>query len=89
MTRMTRAAIVAAVLWASTVGADEAKRPRIMGVAHVALYVHDVGRSLAFYKDFLGYAEPFRLEKPDGSLQLTFLKVNDRQYIEIFPEISP
>ena len=26
---------------------------------------------------------------PDGSLSLTFIKVNDRQYIELFPEREP
>ena len=43
-------------------------------------------KARAFYKDFLGYGEPFYLNNPDGSLSLTFIKVNDRQYIELFPE---
>jgi lactoylglutathione lyase len=65
------------------------KRPRIVGVAHIALAVHDIEQSRTFYKDFLGYGEPFKLDNPDGSLSLTFIKVNDRQYIELFPEKAP
>jgi len=46
-------------------------------------------KNRAFYKDFLGFSEPFKLDKPDGSLSLTFIKVNDRQYIELFPGLQP
>lgn len=67
-------------------GADAPKRPKILGIAHIALFVHDVDKSRQFYKDFLGYGEPFKLDNPNGSLSLTFIKVNDHQYIELFPE---
>ena len=67
-------------------GADAPKRPKILGIAHIALFVHDVDKSRVFYKDFLGYGEPFKLDNPDGSLSLTFIKVNEHQYIELFPE---
>ncbi len=66
--------------------ADEAQRPHITGLSHIALYVHDVEKSRAFYKDFLGFAEPFSLTNDDGSLRLTWIKINDRQTIELFPE---
>ena len=66
--------------------ADEPKRPKITGIGHIALFVHDIEKSRQFYKDFLGYGEPFKLDNPDGSLSLTFIKVNERQYIELFPE---
>ena len=62
------------------------KRPRITGVAHLAIYAHDVDKSLAFYKDYLGYAEPYRLTTASGGLHLAFLKINERQYLEVFPE---
>jgi catechol 2,3-dioxygenase-like lactoylglutathione lyase family enzyme len=65
------------------------QRPRILGVAHIALYVSDIEKSRAFYKDFLGFGEPFQLDNPDGSLSLTFIKVNERQYIELFPGLKP
>ena len=68
--------------------ADEPKRPRITGLSHVALYVHDVEKSRVFYKDFLGFDEPFSLKNDDGSLHLTWIKINDRQTIELFTEVE-
>ena len=62
------------------------KRPRILGVAHIALFVHDIEKSRAYYRDLLGYEEVFLLNMADGNLSLTFVKINDRQYIELFPE---
>ena len=62
------------------------ERPPITGLSHIALYVHDLEKSRAFYKDFLGFDEPFSLTNKDGSLHLTWIKINDRQTIELFPE---
>jgi catechol 2,3-dioxygenase-like lactoylglutathione lyase family enzyme len=64
----------------------EPARPPIVGVSHMALFVHDIEKSRAFYKDFLGFAEPYSLTNKDGSLHLTWIKINDRQTIELFPE---
>jgi len=61
-------------------------RPHINGLAHVAIYAHDMEKSRMFYRDFLGFAEPYSLNNPDGSLSMTFFKINERQYIELFPE---
>lgn len=55
----------------------------------MGLYVHDIEQSRGFYKDLLGFGEPFKLDNPDGSLSLTFIKVNEDQYIELFPEKQP
>jgi len=77
---------LAFVLFASIACAKETKRPRIVGVSHIAFFAHDMDKSLAFYKEFLGFDEPFRLDRPDGGLICTFIKINDRQCIELFPE---
>jgi lactoylglutathione lyase len=69
--------------------ADTPPRPKITGVAHIALFVHDMDKARWFYKDFLGFGEPYLLNNPDGSLSMTFIKINDRQYIELFPEREP
>ena len=66
-----------------------ANRPRITGLSHVALFVKDVEQSRAFYKDFLGYAEPYAVFDEGDKLRLTFMKINDRQVIELFPERQP
>jgi catechol 2,3-dioxygenase-like lactoylglutathione lyase family enzyme len=66
--------------------AQQPKRPPITGLAHAAFYVSDVEKARTFYKSLLGYGEPFDLKNADGSLSLTFIKINERQYVEIFPE---
>jgi lactoylglutathione lyase len=78
--------IAALALATSLAAGAEPKRPRITGVAHIAIYVHDVDKALGFYHDFLGYNEAFRLNRDGGELHLVFVKINDRQFIEIFPE---
>jgi catechol 2,3-dioxygenase-like lactoylglutathione lyase family enzyme len=69
--------------------AQEVARPRIIGVPHIAFRVHDIAASRHFYKDFLGYTEPFDINGPDGKLILAFIKINDRQYVELQMENSP
>ena len=83
MALLVELALVAAVLAGA---AEGPARPHITGIAHMAIYVHDIEKSRAFYRDFLGYDEPYHLDNPDGSLAMTFFKVNERQYIEVFPE---
>jgi lactoylglutathione lyase len=62
------------------------KRPRILGISHIAVFVHNVDSSIAFYKDFLGYQEQYRLNKPSGEPSTIFMKINKLQCIELFPE---
>jgi len=88
MKRVTAMLVFAGLVSALAFAADAPQRPRITGVAHIALFVHDMEKARAFYKDFLGLGEPFSLNKPDGELSMTFIKVNDRQYIELFPEVE-
>jgi len=81
-----RAVLLASIAMMAAAAADQPARPRITGIAHMAVFVHDIEKSRAFYHDFLGYDEPYHLDNPDGSLAMTFFKVNERQYIEVFPE---
>jgi catechol 2,3-dioxygenase-like lactoylglutathione lyase family enzyme len=60
-------------------------RPRITGLSHVALWVRDLGKSREFYKGYLGFDEPYSLDNKAGGVLLTWIKVNDRQSIELFP----
>ncbi len=57
----------------------------ISHIAHWALKVHDLERSLAFYRDTLGFAEMMRINHDDGQLMLVYLRVTDTQYVELFP----
>ena len=74
---------------AALLPAQDAARPHITGVAHIALFASDFEKSRAFYRDFLGLEEPYSLAKPDGTPAMTFFKINERQYIELFPETAP
>jgi lactoylglutathione lyase len=57
----------------------------ITQLAHVALKVKDIDKSLDFYVKKLGFPEMFRLQR-DGKLWIVYLRVTDDQYIELFPE---
>ena len=57
--------------------------PPLNGIAHVALRVHDLAASTAFYEK-LGFAQAFALRKGDVPYR-SFLKINDSQYIELYP----
>ena len=63
-----------------------AARPKILGMANMALYVSDLEKARDFYEGMLGFEEPFTLPKPDGSVQMVFVKINDHQYLELFNE---
>jgi catechol 2,3-dioxygenase-like lactoylglutathione lyase family enzyme len=64
-------------------------RPRIVGVAHIGLRTDNLEAARKFYYQQLGYDEAFRLDKPEGGLMLVYFKVNDHQYIEVFPGKTP
>lgn len=69
--------------------AGEPNRPRILGVAQIALFAHDYEKASAFYREFLGFQEAYTLRNPDGSPRVTAFKVNERQFIELSPERVP
>jgi catechol 2,3-dioxygenase-like lactoylglutathione lyase family enzyme len=67
---------------------DSIARPPIVGVAHIGLKTDKLDASREFYGRELGFAQPFKVDKPSGGLMLIYFKVNDHQYIEIFPELK-
>jgi catechol 2,3-dioxygenase-like lactoylglutathione lyase family enzyme len=73
---------------ASALAAAAADRPPIVGVAHIGLKTSDLAAARNFYGHDLGFLEAFTLDKPAGGLMLTYFKVNDRQYIEVYPELK-
>ncbi len=68
--------------------AKEIKRPPIVGVSHIGLNVADLGAARAFYTGMLGFEEAFSMNNPDGSLMLTNFKVNDHQFVQVFPGLA-
>jgi len=76
---------------ASAPSAAPVVRPAIVGVAHIGLKTDDLAAARKFYTGILGFQEPFSLDKAPGEgtgLLLTYFKVNDHQYIEMFPELT-
>lgn len=63
-------------------------RPPIVGVAHIALRAIDLDASRAFYGHVLGLADAFSINNSSGGLLFTCFKVNDHQYIELYPGLT-
>jgi catechol 2,3-dioxygenase-like lactoylglutathione lyase family enzyme len=86
---MTRTYISVFLLFAGMAfAAGSSTRPPIIGVAHIGLETNDINAAREFYGHGLGYEAPFSLDKAAGGLMLTYFKVNDHQYIEIFPDLK-
>ena len=90
MKRFVLAAMLAATLsWGQ-------QRPRLVGLSHIAVRVHDLDTARKFYTGLLGYQEAFTVLKDHtavvkGGLAQSqagavFFKVNNRQYIVVVPE---
>lgn len=72
---------IASVVFAGTAKAQTP--PPLNGIAHIAIRVHSLEASRDFYKK-LGFTEAFALSK-DGVVYQSFFKINDRQFMEIYP----
>lgn len=57
--------------------------PPLKGIAHIAIRVKDLPASVEFYRK-LGFEQPFAMNRGDVITQ-SFIKINDRQYIELYP----
>jgi lactoylglutathione lyase len=57
----------------------------IQYLGHVAVGVSDLDRALHFYRDQLGFTEVFRINGPKGTPFLGYLRVNNHNFVELFP----
>ena len=90
--------LLAALFGVVGTGKPVAHRPPIIGIAHIALKTDNLAAAREFYGHTLGFQEPFsvRVAKTSvadlagspGDLIVTFFKVNDRQYIELTPDLA-
>lgn len=86
-----RGLLLASILATSLLGVEAPQRPRITGIAHAAFYVTDLAKARAFYEGYLGFQSPFSIPRKTPGESLVWIKINDRQSVELFPasEVSP
>jgi len=61
--------------------------PELAGIAHAAIRVSDLDQVRAFYEK-LGFEEAFSMIQ-NGTTTQSFVKVNDRQFVELYPQRQP
>jgi catechol 2,3-dioxygenase-like lactoylglutathione lyase family enzyme len=66
---------------------DASKRPAIVGVAWISLRTADMAATRKFYTSYLGFEE-IAGAKDDSGLTRAVFKVNDRQFVEVLPELK-
>ncbi len=87
MKRFAMFILISVLGWPGTMvwGADS-NQPIVESLGHVGLAISDLQPALHFYIDQLGLKEAFRLNHPDGSPDLIYLRVGDTNtFVEIFP----
>jgi catechol 2,3-dioxygenase-like lactoylglutathione lyase family enzyme len=62
-----------------------AQSGQITGIAHIAYRVADLDKEVAFLQK-LGYEQAFGFTNSQGKTSEVFVKVNDRQFIEVYPQ---
>ena len=63
----------------------------LIGLGHAGVRVTDIPQAGRFYTGVLGYEMPFDLMMPKApqNLMLQYYKVNDTQFLEIYPGLKP
>lgn len=83
--RLLKNASIAVCVFISALTAH-AQSTDLTGIAHVALRVNDLQKSRDFYHT-LGFEEAFSFTDA-GKVSVSYVKVNDRQFIELIPRTS-
>src|ERR1700722_13179471 len=87
MKRRLAGLMVAVLMVVPCRGQEAVKRPRITGISHVAYFVSDLPKAIAFWDGLLGYQESYDLKRPGSDkVRIAFIKINDHQHIELFNE---
>jgi catechol 2,3-dioxygenase-like lactoylglutathione lyase family enzyme len=71
----------------TNVAQEPTKTTNLAGIAHAAIRVADLDASRSFYEK-LGFEEAFFMSQ-NGKTTQSFIKVNDRQFIELYPRRQP
>jgi catechol 2,3-dioxygenase-like lactoylglutathione lyase family enzyme len=81
---MTSKLCIPGLLCASLAWAQPANQ---VGIAHVAFRVADLEAARGFYNK-LGFEQFFEMKQGERTTE-AFLKINDRQFIELYPQTDP
>src|SRR5689334_1973057 len=65
-----------------------AERPKIVGIANIAVKVDNLDEARKFYGGVVGMAEAFATKDPAVPGELACFKVNDRQFVEVSPTLK-
>src|SRR6185369_12803258 len=65
-----------------------AQRPRIVGIANIAVKVDNLDEARKFYAGVVGFEEAFPIKDPAVAGTLACFKVNDHQYVEVSPTLK-
>src|SRR5687768_15396213 len=63
-------------------------RPKITGVAGLAVKVRDLAAARNFYSTVLGLDEAFTIRSPLGGSDLTAFKINEKQYVYVAADLK-
>jgi catechol 2,3-dioxygenase-like lactoylglutathione lyase family enzyme len=75
--------LCAAIVALPLVAQSPVNRPPVLGIAHLAVFVSNPAAARTFYQDLLGFEESFAVPATQTSPARAFVKINDRQWIEL------
>lgn len=90
----TMTAFIAAIILLGAAGLlaqnDVLQRPKITGISHAGYFVTDLPKTVYFWHDLLGFDEYTTLSRlGTDQVRIAFIKINDRQHIELFTDTPP
>jgi catechol 2,3-dioxygenase-like lactoylglutathione lyase family enzyme len=68
----------------ASVATLQGQSAQITGIGHIAYRATDLDKEVAFFQK-LGFEQAFANVSPEGKVTESFIKVNDRQFIEVYP----
>ena len=84
MLQTLRFAVLTLVVLASPLLRSQQQAPPLAGIAHLAIRVRSLDAAREFYNK-LGFEEAFSLKDKEGKPRESFIKINDHQFLELYP----
>lgn len=81
---MRRILALAILILTASFSRAQQQTPPLAGIAHIAIRVRSLDAAREFYNK-LGFEEAFSLTGKDGKVNESFIKINDHQFLELYP----